>query len=278
MSPLIIIGMHRSGTSMLTRLIENIGYEIGKHRDQNDESMHFWRLNEWVFRQVNATWDNPYNFQYLDELTKMRLLVVLRMHLKGVLAAKYSGLVKSFFLDLTEYTGKWSWKDPKNTFTLELWQEIFPKAKIIHIYRNPIDVARSLQARAESKIEGYRPTKRSKIKELLARGKLQYCDSVRVLDLIEGIRLWESYVEKSFSYDFDVLHIKYEDLLENPQHHLREICDYLGEKPSIGLLDEIAEKLDVKRAYSYRRIDIPKEVLDYVEGSEVCRTLGYSKL
>lgn len=33
----------------------------------------------------------------------------------------------------------WGWKDPKNSFTIDLWKEIFPNAKVLHIYRNPID-------------------------------------------------------------------------------------------------------------------------------------------
>lgn len=39
--PVIIIGMHRSGTSMLTRVLQRAGLFMGEHREENDESLFF---------------------------------------------------------------------------------------------------------------------------------------------------------------------------------------------------------------------------------------------
>ncbi|MEZ5023867.1 MAG: sulfotransferase [Chitinophagales bacterium] len=47
------------------------------------------------------------------------------------------------FKDIRDLDIPWGWKEPRNSFTLEFYKELFPDAKIIHIYRNPIDSANS---------------------------------------------------------------------------------------------------------------------------------------
>jgi hypothetical protein len=67
--PIIILGMHRSGTSMINGLLQRAGVFIG-HRQlpsRQHEAVFFLRFNEWIFSQANATWDNVYNFQFIDD-------------------------------------------------------------------------------------------------------------------------------------------------------------------------------------------------------------------
>ena len=45
------------------------------------------------------------------------------------------------------------WKDPRNTFTLDLWLKLFPNAKIINIMRHPLDVSQSLLVRQNKLLE-----------------------------------------------------------------------------------------------------------------------------
>ena len=57
--PVIVIGMHRSGTSMLTRFIQDLGVFMGKDLSENDESRFFMNLNRWILFQAGASWDVP---------------------------------------------------------------------------------------------------------------------------------------------------------------------------------------------------------------------------
>ena len=273
-APVVIVGMHRSGTSMTTRLLRDIGYNIGIKRDENDESLFFWKINDWLFRQLNCTWDRVDNFQYLDDVTKVRLTEVLEKKLQGLSIIEYFGAVQ--YLKGTNFKTeeKWAWKDPKNTFTLELWERVFPNLKVIHIYREPIDVALSLQKRASERIINFKQNNNVKLKEKLSKGKVQYCDSFRCLNLIEGIKLWEDYVSKSLRNE-NALHLKYEEIVTEPTKGIDSIAQYLGETVPTQVSDLIGASLDKSRVRAFRNKNIDPMVLDYVRKSDLIKSLGY---
>lgn len=63
--PVLVIGMHRSGTTMLTQMLEGLGLFVGQKTDNYDEAHFFAVLNRWLFRQSGATWQTPEPIQYL---------------------------------------------------------------------------------------------------------------------------------------------------------------------------------------------------------------------
>lgn len=71
--PVIIIGMHRSGTSLLSRVLEQTGVFMGNKKDENNEALFFLKFNDWILKQANATWDNPYNYTCVNEEYQQRL-------------------------------------------------------------------------------------------------------------------------------------------------------------------------------------------------------------
>lgn len=52
--PVIIIGMHRSGTSLVARLLDVLGLFLGKYKDENHEARLFISINDWFLRVVQA--------------------------------------------------------------------------------------------------------------------------------------------------------------------------------------------------------------------------------
>ena len=48
--PVIILGMHRSGTSMITGFLQKLGLFVGEELDDNNESLFFFKLNHWMFK------------------------------------------------------------------------------------------------------------------------------------------------------------------------------------------------------------------------------------
>ena len=66
-TPIIIIGMHRSGTTMLSKILENSGVFLGNNKDINNEALFFQKINTWVMRQVYASWDNPEPMLHMNQ-------------------------------------------------------------------------------------------------------------------------------------------------------------------------------------------------------------------
>ena len=95
-NPVVILGMHRSGTSLITSCLEDLGLFVGAIKDLNYESWFFLNLNNWMLRQANASWDNPYNFQFINDTVKKEILRVLEIHLGNFFTRKsYLGWSKA---------------------------------------------------------------------------------------------------------------------------------------------------------------------------------------
>ena len=54
--PVIVIGMHRSGTTLLVRLLMEMGIYMGRKLLKNAESLYFQRLNREMFSSAGARW------------------------------------------------------------------------------------------------------------------------------------------------------------------------------------------------------------------------------
>ena len=137
----MVLGMHRSGTSALTRALNSAGWEL-----LNDEHVlgpgrgnsygHFEdarvvRTNDQVLAQHRASVDSPWN---------------------AVLDPEGSSEVaedRSVFGDL-ERRGAVVIKDPRMCLTLPWWRTRWPKGyeiQYVAIHRHPVEVAASLNAR-----------------------------------------------------------------------------------------------------------------------------------
>ena len=131
--PVILIGMHRSGTSLICRVLEELGLFVGNKLERNREAWFFLHSNEWIFRQGGAAWDNPEVLAHVLDNPDLRELVSGRMRdiLHSPHAISYLGLRRYLrCCNIPSINFPWGWKEPRNTFTLPLWQEIFPQVKI----------------------------------------------------------------------------------------------------------------------------------------------------
>ena len=147
MIAICILGMHRSGTSSITRGLNLLGVYLGEEKDivkplpENPEG--FWerydiyylhnRLLKTMKRDWDATAPLPENWHKLDEIRSLKNELV--------------GLVKK------EFFGRplWLWKDPRTCLLLPLWKDVLSGLgigiKVVFVVRNPLDVARSLEKR-----------------------------------------------------------------------------------------------------------------------------------
>jgi hypothetical protein len=282
--PIIIIGMHRSGTSMLTRFIEESGVFMGnpKNMGQNEEAFFFQKINEWILFQKGVTWDNVSNLSIRSEFTDSNITRVITERLNSIHTFKFLGIQK-FTKNKNLYNADfpWGWKDPKNTLTLDIWHRIFPNAKIIHIHRNPIDVANSLFIR-EQKIENsFKQTYKLKRKELSLLKRPCYNQSVRATSVEEGIKMWEEYIQLALDAKskFKNFHsISYEDFLDSPRQTLENLAVYLGMKTDLELINSISSKLNSDRKYAFINDLELVNLYHKVKDSEIIKLLNYSKI
>jgi hypothetical protein len=259
--PIIIIGMHRSGTSMMTGMLRQLGLFIGANKDNNDESNFFQRMNEWALKQAGGSWDNP---EMIDDL--LTNPVVRELVLDYFRFSLHSPR-QLFFLDWRDYlrgqristmTTPWGWKDPRNTYTLPLWLDIFPKAKVIHIYRNGIDVAQSLRLRWQKDLEHVQKTYQRQKPIFAALPKLRtFPLSVRCSDLEQGFKLWEKHLQRAQAHVQSLgdraVEVKYEDFLASPLEHLRTLAVFAGLNTSESRLREITNQVKGTRSQAYKK-------------------------
>jgi len=278
--PVIIIGMHRSGTSLMARLLEGLGIFMGSSLSIHHEAKYFLGLNIWILKQLNSNWDTPPNLNIIDVTLRRKIIDYLRQKMHSLSRIGYIGFKNIFkYKDIRDIDFPWGWKDPRNSFTIDFWLDFFPKAKIIHVYRNPIDVAVSLKKREEAFITALK--KRSIIKKILLFYRREYV-AKGLLNIENGVKLWEKYLYriKQFeeSYNNDILHIKYEGLLQQPTITLKEVEDFLEIKNPQENINKIISKIDPEKSYRFlKNRDLVQEYYK-IKNKPLLKYFGYDNL
>lgn len=130
--------MHRSGTSLVAQVLERAGIFMGVVKDHNFEAVHFLSLNQQSLWAAGASWLEP-------SVPQPQHYHVLA---PGKLYDEHFKLISTWQrVTYRLIPRSWGWKDPRNTFTLPMWLEVFPKARILHVIRDKEAVARSLKNR-----------------------------------------------------------------------------------------------------------------------------------
>ncbi len=141
--PIAILGTGRSGTSMITRMLNMCGLYLGEQENLqyscSNPAMNpagYWEhpeihsLMDRLFEHVGGTWENP-----------------------PVLAQgwEYDPSIEPYYTEAQELIARlfrghdnWGWKLPKATVTIAFWQRVVPEMKLIICVRNPLDFAHSL--------------------------------------------------------------------------------------------------------------------------------------
>jgi hypothetical protein len=258
--PIIVIGMHRSGTSLVTQMLEELGLFVGARKDENYEARFFVQFNRWIIRQSGGAWDHPESVRWLLADTELRPLVVeyLQRMLDSPRAMLFLGLARyARYRGLCGLSEPWGWKDPRTTWTLPIWLNLFPGAKVLHVLRNGIDVAESLRRRRRASLPGtlarYR---RFRAIYWLHPKRGGVTESVRCGTLEGAFSLWESYTmeaRRSISaLDNTAMEIRFEDLMSDPVRRLTELAEFCGLYPEPGIRDRVAAQVCTTRAFGYR--------------------------
>lgn len=277
-APVIIIGMHRSGTTMITQQLEQLGLFVGHSKEINNEAYFFWDINNWIFEICTCKAELPHNFRYLNPAAKEVIINDLHYFTQSWHRYKFLGPKKFWrYRDIQSLDIPWGWKDPKNSFTLPLWKAVFPEAKILHIYRNPLDSISSYIKRDLVMKNKFRLSYKKWLKRFFLVGN-KYHANFRLVNLYEGYQLWEEYVQQCMQVNDNVLHIRYEDYLENPKKYLSAAAAFCGLNCAEKDIEAQIAKVRKDRAFAFLQDENAVEVYQKIKDRPLMQQLGYHNI
>jgi GT2 family glycosyltransferase len=223
-----VLGMHRSGTSATTRLINLMGVSLCVEADLlgpakgNEhglwESATLVRFNDALLRQLGgAWWCPPRPNQIWPQHTSI---------------AHQLGLARQVFQSVHR-TVQWAWKDPRTCVTLPFWlRALEQKPVVILVIRNPLEIAASL-------------IKRNKF-------TLPFC-----------LALWERYLQNILPNlaGLPVFVTSFDEILSSPQSWCRRARRFLVDQ-GVVLGPQDPDRIDSFIDHSSRHYTYPSASLD----------------
>ncbi len=269
--PTIIIGMHRTGTSLTAGLLTILGAAMAPEmpppregtmlavpdsrlrREGYAEAHAFRLLNETLLAHAGASWDHVEPF-----LAQRDSPFTARWNLLRMQAATYTNLQSGFLKPLAiPAGGAWGWKDPRNSLTLPYWLRLFPDARVLHVRRDPQHVADSLIKRAQHNAvnagtevsSGSRLRRALRDPEVLVRfaaRRLHLAPAVSpaegtVLDRDYCLRLTEQYERECLAYHRlggQYREVWFEEILRDPVGMTQTLADFVGMPVSSARMEE----------------------------------------
>lgn len=199
---LIVLGMHRSGTSTVARLLNMMGAyfapaELAMLATEYNEKGYWERMDvfgvhEEMFHALGMGWDRVAHFD-------------ARRLAEPEFVAKFRPRIEQILLDL-DARRPWFVKDPRLNLLLPFWQPLLEVPVCIYVHRNPIQVAQSLRKR-----EGF--------------------------PLSLGLALWEQYSLLGLAHSSGMprLWVSYHDVMREPVEVTRRLHAQLLELEVQGL-------------------------------------------
>jgi hypothetical protein len=281
-APLIICGMHRSGTSLVTRALETAGLFVGHEKEHNHEAVFFQMLNQWMFEQLGAGWDSTYNLRFINDELAWYFHTVIGNVIGGPSATAFTGPdPRHRAVFGPDNTLPWGWKDPRNTFTAPVWERLFPGARLLHVCRNPLDVADSLRRREHEVLERHQAMLAG-LEPGQLDGSIRFQQSPRLFHLEEGIALWEEYTRQALALETGfgarALRIRYEDFLADPVTWLGRIAAFAGLAPGAGQLEAAVSQVNPARRCAFTGRPELLSLYDRYRNTDIMQALGYDAL
>ena len=193
---ILVLGMHRSGTSVITKSLECLGVSLGDNAEWygKDNEAGFWEdrdvlaIDEALIARYGGIWSDPVcavppspaDWAVPDIKSIARRALTTKLERFPLLAIK----------------------EPRMCRLLPFWRDVLIRCEVsvIHVVRHPMAVARSLEKRNGIRIE-------------------------------RGLALWLDHVERQFA-DVDPawpsVTVRYEWFMEGAELEVRRIGDALG--------------------------------------------------
>jgi len=210
------LGMHRSGTSLVSRMLNLLGVELGPSESMlgiaADNPKGHWEhheitlLNEEILAAFGGSWHEPPALP--EAWTSDPRLADVRDRAEQLLMRDFGT------------SSMWGWKDPRTCVTLPFWQNVVGEMRYVLCIRNPLAVMASLLERNGMDVEIVDP-------------------------------LWLRHVQSSLDHTSGLprLLVFYEDVLSDGARELGRMAAFIGrperaEDPQVR--DDVAHFLEQK--------------------------------
>lgn len=261
-----IIGMHRSGTSMVAGIISKkvfLGNDQVFFPPADEDNPKGYFEND-LFRRINDNLLKYYDYDvkhwnpeiiHKEPSTekKFYFLRKFRTFLKYRIVSLYNAqrIVNAYSLKYTH----WGWKDPRTTLLLEEWEHLFKSNKrerrYIFVFRHPISVAKSL----------------------LKRGNVN--------SISHGLALWYSYNRKMYEFmirlkETEYVIFSFEELINNPRSIISKLAEIEILMEDKDYLDFIDPGLNRNRTNSDDNCNLEKLINNLYEELQLLSTRDLS--
>jgi hypothetical protein len=208
---LVILGMHRSGTSVLARCMEVFGFSLGNRLmpAQADNPKGFFEdeeivnLNNEMLASLGSSWD--------------KISIVHEDDVRSLYTAECFSRAVQLIEKRLQVFPRFAVKDPRLILLLPFWKKVLASCNVPVKYvipvRNPVSVATSLKKR-------------------------------NGMELGQGIQLWLAYVLASFRYSDGEIRVvvDYDALLEDSPREISRISSALHLPPDEEKLHRFQEE------------------------------------
>lgn len=204
----MVLGMHRSGTSAITGALEKLGIALHQKLLESNsfnpkgyfEGVDVTKLNDSLLLEMGSNWDDTR----------------FPTHIPEDLIEKYLPEATKLIEREFAYTPIFAMKDPRFCVTFPVWELALKKLKIdlkiIFPYRNPLEIARSLRQR-----DGFSHEK--------------------------SILLWAKHLllSERYSREYPRHFINYSSFLKDPIRELNEIAEVFSIELDLESMNEIRD-------------------------------------
>lgn len=148
MKTIVVLGMHRSATSLVARTLNSevhMGSNLLLGRKNNIkgyyENIDIVKINEKILKDSGGSWFNPPAREDIIKVGKTYEKEIKEIVSHEITMAKKKGLQS------------WGFKDPRTSLTIEVWYKHLPNPQFVVCYRDIGDVALSLYKRDRTPIK-----------------------------------------------------------------------------------------------------------------------------
>jgi len=146
---MFVVGMHRSGTTMVTRALHDANVFSGALLDHNQEPQFAIDINETLLNEAGGNWWSPSAQPELERILTTALPDMKRKHILREFINKPEWRASRA---VVFHPRPWVLKDPRLCLTLPWWIARFPRAKVLWVQRDSAAVVDSLLRRQD--VEG----------------------------------------------------------------------------------------------------------------------------
>ncbi len=128
----IVLGMHKSGTTLVSQLLHRPGLEMGEgfeHGRSYDQGTQ-WERREAFLVNLDLVGAREAAYFSLNHYTEI----------KGLPSSAQASAMREIILQCASKGDHWGFKEPLTCLTYSAWKSVLPEHRVVGVYRSPLEV------------------------------------------------------------------------------------------------------------------------------------------